>query len=190
MSYVQTHPKIHDVPTHRGDQTSNIWISRSRSISFPDRSFEWRGLRFLTWIFVWNCGDSCENVINMYRGYRENLFWWVLQHCTGSARLVWGRLRVHSSFHLFKSICVFCVFLFSSCPFLYRDYRENLLEILAVAIVLSPISSVCGLCLICVQIFYVCRLFSCKHILSQKIIPNVTLCICFVSAVVVWGGYE
>ena len=41
-------------------------------------------------------------------------FWWVLQHCTGFARLVWGRLRVHPSFYLFKSICVFCVFLFST----------------------------------------------------------------------------
>ena len=30
-----------------------------------------------------------------------NLFyfsWWVLQHCTGFARLVWGRLRVHRAF--------------------------------------------------------------------------------------------
>ena len=25
-------------------------------------------------------------------------FWWVLQHCTGFARLVWGRLRVHRAF--------------------------------------------------------------------------------------------
>ena len=24
----------------------------------------------------------------------HNFFWWVLQHCTGFARLVWGRLRV------------------------------------------------------------------------------------------------
>jgi len=49
---------------------------------------------------------------------RDIFFWWVLQHCTGFARLVWGRLGVHLSFHLFKSICVFCVFLLSSCPFL------------------------------------------------------------------------
>jgi len=27
-----------------------------------------------------------------------NFFWWVLQHCTGCARLVWGRLRVHRAF--------------------------------------------------------------------------------------------
>jgi len=25
-------------------------------------------------------------------------FWWVLQHCLGFARLVWGRLRVHRAF--------------------------------------------------------------------------------------------
>ena len=31
----------------------------------------------------------------------EYVFWWILQHCTGFARLVWGRLRVHLSFHLF-----------------------------------------------------------------------------------------
>jgi len=42
--------------------------------------------------------------------YPIHFVWWVLQHCTGFARLVWGRLRVHLSFHLFKSICVLCVF--------------------------------------------------------------------------------
>jgi len=35
----------------RRNQTQNIWISRS--FSFPDRSFECRGLRLLTWKFVW-----------------------------------------------------------------------------------------------------------------------------------------
>jgi len=28
----------------------------------------------------------------------QHFFWWVLQHCTGFARLVWGRLRVHRAF--------------------------------------------------------------------------------------------
>jgi len=28
----------------------------------------------------------------------SSLFWWVLQHSTGFARLVWGRLRVHQAF--------------------------------------------------------------------------------------------
>ena len=28
----------------------------------------------------------------------SRLSWWVLQHCTGFARLVWGRLRVHRAF--------------------------------------------------------------------------------------------
>jgi len=27
-----------------------------------------------------------------------HFFWWVLQHCTGVARLVWGRLRDHRAF--------------------------------------------------------------------------------------------
>jgi len=33
-------------------------------------------------------------------------FWWVLQHCTGFARLVWGRLRVHRAF--IYSNCFVC----------------------------------------------------------------------------------
>jgi len=56
---------------HGGDQTSNIWISRSDS--FPVRSFEWRGLRLHTWKRVWNFGDSRQNVFDMYGDSRENL---------------------------------------------------------------------------------------------------------------------
>jgi len=58
--------------THGGDQTSNIWISRF--ISFPDRSFECRGLCLLTWKFVWRFGNSRENVFDMYGDSRENSF--------------------------------------------------------------------------------------------------------------------
>ena len=38
--------KDHVHSAHGGDQTQNIWISRS--IRFPDRSFELRQLRLLT----------------------------------------------------------------------------------------------------------------------------------------------
>ena len=76
--------------THRGDHTSNIWISRYAG--FPGHSFEWRRLRFLTWNPVWIFGDLRENVFHMY-----------------------------------------------------GDSRENLLEISAVVIISSPISSVCGI---------------------------------------------
>ena len=55
----------------RGDQTSNIWISRSTR--FSGRSFEWRGLRLLTWKPVWNFGDSRENMFDVYGDSRENL---------------------------------------------------------------------------------------------------------------------
>jgi len=30
--------------------------------------------------------------------WHERFCWWVLQHCKGFARLVWGRLRVHRAF--------------------------------------------------------------------------------------------
>jgi len=49
--------------------------------------------------------------------------WWVLQHCTGFARLVWGRLRVHRALFIQNDLCVMCVFVLyspvslSSCPF-------------------------------------------------------------------------
>ena len=33
-----------------------------------------------------------------YSDMTHSFSWWVLQHCTGFARLVWGRLRVHRAF--------------------------------------------------------------------------------------------
>jgi len=64
------------------------------------------------------CAVFAQKITTVMSHPIVQFFCWVLQHCTGLARLVWGRLRVHPSFHLFKSIWVFCVFLFSSCPFL------------------------------------------------------------------------
>ena len=58
-------------PTHRGDPTWNICISRSNDLIV--RSFEWRGLRLHTWKLVWNIGDSRENAFDMYGDSRENL---------------------------------------------------------------------------------------------------------------------
>jgi len=55
---------------HGGDQTSDIWISRS--ISFPERSCECWGLRLLLWNCVWNFGDSRENVCDLYGDLGEN----------------------------------------------------------------------------------------------------------------------
>jgi len=62
--------------THGGgrDLTLNIWTSRS--IGFPDRSFEWLEI-------VQNIGDSRENVFDMYGDSCENLIkknwqsWWL-----------------------------------------------------------------------------------------------------------------
>jgi len=59
---------------HRGDQTSDIWISRSAG--FPGHSFEWRGLTFtsveknlgLPWKLVWKLyGDSRENLLEFWQ---------------------------------------------------------------------------------------------------------------------------
>ena len=58
------------VATHGRDQTKTIWILRS--ISFPDRSFEWRELHLFTEKHVWNIRDSRENVFDMYGDFREN----------------------------------------------------------------------------------------------------------------------
>jgi len=90
MSHVAHMDGLVSHTAHGEDQTQNIWISRS--ISFPDRSFEWRGLRLFPWILLSNFGDSRKNLIEMF-----------------------------------------------------GDPRENLFEILAVVIISSPISSVCGM---------------------------------------------
>jgi len=37
-------------------------------------------------------------VIHVHASFYVFFFGWVLQHCTGFARLVWGRLRVHWAF--------------------------------------------------------------------------------------------
>jgi len=42
----------------------DIWISRC--YGFTVNSFEWRGLRLVTWNRVWNLGNSRENVFDMY----------------------------------------------------------------------------------------------------------------------------
>ena len=48
---------------HGGNRIQNIAISRS--IGFPDRLFEWQGLRLHTWKPVCKFGDSRENVLDV-----------------------------------------------------------------------------------------------------------------------------
>ena len=53
--------------------------------------------------------------------------WWVLQHCTGFARLVWGRLRVHRVFvysDWFVCYVCFC-FLLPSLTLLLSFFRTS-----------------------------------------------------------------
>ena len=38
----------------------------------------------------------------------SHFVWWVLQHCTGFARMVWGRLRVHRAFVWLDWLCTYC----------------------------------------------------------------------------------
>jgi len=56
---------------HWGDQTENIWISRSTR--FPGRSFGWREPNLLRWNLDWNCRDSRENMFDAYGDSSENL---------------------------------------------------------------------------------------------------------------------
>jgi len=52
--------------------------------------------------YVWRLWDSWWGIqfvlMDTVALHRVCFFWWVLQHCTGFARLVWGRLRVHRAF--------------------------------------------------------------------------------------------
>jgi len=47
------------------------------------------------YVCMWDI--ECGTYIALYRVW-DLFFWWVLQHCTGFARLVWGRLRVRLAF--------------------------------------------------------------------------------------------
>ena len=55
---------------------------------------------FLSYFLGWRIPNSM---------FSKHFCWWVLQHCTGFARLVWGRLRVHQAFiHSNWFVCSVC----------------------------------------------------------------------------------
>jgi len=41
---------------------------------------------------------TSAHALSLSYSYFVQFYWWVPQHCTGFARLVWGRLRVHRDF--------------------------------------------------------------------------------------------
>ena len=70
--------------------------------------------------------------------HSNHFSWWVLQHCTGFARLVWGRLRVHRAFvysdwfvcyvcfcSLPPSLTLLLCFLWTSCTACHAYTRET-----------------------------------------------------------------
>jgi len=71
--YIHMGPRLSNLhpSSHGGDQTWNIWISRS--VNFLDRSFQWWGLRLFKWRICWIFGESCKILFNMYGDSRENL---------------------------------------------------------------------------------------------------------------------
>jgi len=70
MNVTNSHNSTHPDPLTE-DTRLNIWISRSTR--FSSRSFEWRGLRLITWKHLWIYGDSTENVLDMYGDSRKNV---------------------------------------------------------------------------------------------------------------------
>ena len=60
------------------------FISHSREL--------WFDIYILIYIHICNIHAN-SGVISA-----PHFWWWVLQHCTGFARLIWGRLRVHRAF--------------------------------------------------------------------------------------------
>ena len=74
---------------------------------FPKKDVISRVSRKKTWYLLWyeqKTRETCpakKTWSLLYHEKRRDTFlfsWWVLQHCTGFARLVWGRLRVHRAF--------------------------------------------------------------------------------------------
>ena len=98
--------------THGGDQT-NFWISRS--IGFPDRSFEWLGLHLHTWMYMYmftsmnacwstshfvldkNCDVHTHVQEDMYRGVPSTIIQYtpLVEHSTSwphySGPIQWAR---------------------------------------------------------------------------------------------------
>ena len=59
--------------THGGDRLQIV--GSSDSPGFSPLSFEWRGLRLRPWNFVWNLGDSRENLFECCGDCSENFVW-------------------------------------------------------------------------------------------------------------------
>ena len=77
--------------------------------------------------------------LGFFFGVPRNFFWWVLQHCTGFARLVWGRRRVHRAFiysNWFVCSVCFCSLLprlgmysrFSFLEFHAKIWQQNIIQ--------------------------------------------------------------
>jgi len=62
------------VTTHGGDQTLNIWISRT--VGFPDRSLEWQGLRSLNWKSFGILGTPVKTFFNCVGTPPWKLVWY------------------------------------------------------------------------------------------------------------------
>ena len=60
---------------------------------YRNRTCEWG-------LYIESLSIDCEWGLfqQTYAWHKEHFFWCVLQHCTGFARQVWGRLRVHRAF--------------------------------------------------------------------------------------------
>jgi len=94
----------------------HVWI---RHVTYMNESCHmWIGICIWMSYLIW------MSRIVTYNTYVTYCSWWVLQHCTGFARLVWGRLRVHRAVvysDWFVCSVWFCSLLpvsLSSCPFL------------------------------------------------------------------------
>jgi len=79
---------------------------------FPVFSYEWQGLRLLTWNPVGNFGDSRENVFDMYGDSRENLLeilavviiWSQISSVRGAYCITHACVWYHVSSHIYLSI--------------------------------------------------------------------------------------
>jgi len=79
----------------------SVQIARASGSFFWIQFYFHRALfhTFFGFFFHWFCTCCRFSKCSVGRVWRFCFcFWWVLQHRTGFARLVWGRLRVHRAF--------------------------------------------------------------------------------------------
>ena len=98
-NWVMSHIWMSHVPQMNESRHTYIWVMAHIWMSHATRSNE--SCHTYEWVMphIQVCHVTRTHApCHTHERLESHFFWWVLQHCTGFARLVWGTLRVHRAF--------------------------------------------------------------------------------------------